>query len=240
VQVWEFRFVYLSSVVGRFKFGQKILSYSVPEITLANAPVILGSLTAVAIENGGAGFNQGDIVDVYGQGLSGKARIAAVRDENGKVNFNLVNGVTTLRMNNNAPLTVFTNLSNNNTVQILVLDECGFSDVADLFTTTLPSSLTSFSFSWNSITGSTWPTNAFSNPGLYFVELIRCGLNTTSVDNIINNVYNTTTFTTFIGSIILGPNTDNPSLGDPNQNRSLASDTAYDALIAAGWNITLP
>ena len=84
--------VYLSSIDGRFKFGQKILSYSVPKITLANAPVILGSLTAVAIENGGAGFNQGDIVDVYGQGLSGKARIAAVRDENGKVNFNLVNG----------------------------------------------------------------------------------------------------------------------------------------------------
>jgi hypothetical protein len=84
--------VYLSSIDGRFKFGQKILSYSVPEITLANAPVILGSLTAVAIENGGAGFNQGDIVDVYGQGISGKARIAAVRDENGKVNFNLVNG----------------------------------------------------------------------------------------------------------------------------------------------------
>jgi hypothetical protein len=156
------------------------------------------------------------------------------------MDFNLVSGVTTLRMNNNAPLTGFTNLSNNNTVQILELYECGFSDVADLFTTTLPSSLTSFSFSWNSITGSTWPTNAFSNPGLYFVELIRCGLNTTSVDNIINDVYNTSTVTTGARSIILGPNTDNPSLGDPNQNRSLASDTAYDALIAAGWNITLP
>jgi len=155
------------------------------------------------------------------------------------MDFNLVNGVTTLKMNNNTPLTGFTNLSNNNTIQILVLDKCGFSDVADLFTTTLPSSLTSFSFGWNSITGSTWPTNAFSNSGLYLVRLVRCGLNTTSVNNVINNVYNTTTYTTFVGSIILGPNTD-LSLGDPNEPRSSASDTAYDALIAAGWTITLP
>ena len=84
--------IYLSSIDGRFKFGQKILSESVPEITLDNAPIILGSLTAIAIENGGSGFNQGDIVDVYGSGISGKARIASVRDENGKVNFTLVNG----------------------------------------------------------------------------------------------------------------------------------------------------
>lgn len=84
--------LYLSSVDGRFKYGERILSESVPEITLANAPVILGSLTAVAIENGGSGFTAGDIVDVSGTGVNGRARIAAVRNENGKVQFNLVNG----------------------------------------------------------------------------------------------------------------------------------------------------
>jgi len=84
--------VYLSSIDGRFKYNQKILSDSVPEITLNNAPVIIGSLTAVAIENGGSGFSQGDIVDVYGSGIGGKARIASVRNENGKVNFSLING----------------------------------------------------------------------------------------------------------------------------------------------------
>ena len=84
--------LYLSSIDGRFKYGERILSHSVPEITLGNAPVILGSLTAVAIENGGSGFNPGDIVDISGSGVNGKARIAGVRDENGKVQFSLING----------------------------------------------------------------------------------------------------------------------------------------------------
>jgi hypothetical protein len=111
--------LYLSSIDGRFKYGEKILSESVPEITLDKAPVILGSLTAVAIENGGGGFNKGDIVDIYGTGISGKARIAAVRDENGKVNFTLVNGgsgytinpvitvSTTLNLNISNPISSF-------------------------------------------------------------------------------------------------------------------------------------
>lgn len=103
--------LYLSSIDGRFKYGEKILSNSVPEITLDNAPVILGSLTAVAIENGGGGFNQGDIVDVYGTGISGKARIASVRDENGKVNFTLVNGGSGYSIN--AVVTVSTTLNLN-------------------------------------------------------------------------------------------------------------------------------
>ena len=84
--------VYLTSINGRFKYGEKILSSGVPEITLDNAPIILGSLTAVAIENGGSGFSPGDVVDISGSGVSGKARIASVRDENGKVQFNLING----------------------------------------------------------------------------------------------------------------------------------------------------
>lgn len=100
--------IYLTSINGRFKYGERILSASVPEITLANAPVILGSLTAVAIENGGSGFNRGDIVDVSGTGVNGKARIAAVRDENGKVQFNLINGGSGFSVN--AVITVATAL----------------------------------------------------------------------------------------------------------------------------------
>jgi len=100
--------MYLSSVDGRFKYGEKILSTSVPEITLDTAPIILGSLTAVAIENGGAGFKIGDIVDITGSGVNGKARIAGVRDENGKVQFNLINGGSGYSVN--AVVTVATSL----------------------------------------------------------------------------------------------------------------------------------
>ena len=55
-------------------------------------PVVIGSLTAIAIENGGYGFSPGNIVDISGGGQIGKARIAAVRDEEGKVGFTLLDG----------------------------------------------------------------------------------------------------------------------------------------------------
>jgi hypothetical protein len=100
--------LYLSSIDGRFKYGEKILSKAVPEITLDNAPKILGSLTAIAIENGGAGFAIGDTVDITGSGVSGKARIAGIRNENGKVNFNLINGGSGYSIN--AIVTVATSL----------------------------------------------------------------------------------------------------------------------------------
>lgn len=107
--------IYLSSVNGRFKYNEKILCSAVPQITLDNAPVILGSLSAVAIENGGSGFSTGDILDVSGTGVSGKARVAAVRNENGKVQFNLINGGSGFSMN--AVVTVATalylNITNN-------------------------------------------------------------------------------------------------------------------------------
>lgn len=107
--------IYLTSVNGRFKYNEKILCSAVPQITLDNAPVILGSLTAVAIDNGGSGFATGDILDVSGTGVSGKARVAAVRNENGKVQFNLINGGSGFSMN--AVVTVATalylNIANN-------------------------------------------------------------------------------------------------------------------------------
>jgi len=100
--------LYLSTIDGRFKYGERILAESVPEINLNNAPVILGSLTAVAIENGGLGFKKGDLVDISGTGVNGKARIAGIRDENGKVQFNLINGGSGYSVN--AVVTVATSL----------------------------------------------------------------------------------------------------------------------------------
>jgi len=104
--------LYLSSIDGRFKYGDRILSDYVTDangnklITLDNAARVIGSLTAVAIENGGSGFAVGDIVDVYGSGTDGKGRIAAIRNENGKVNFTLVNGGT--GFSTNATITIAT------------------------------------------------------------------------------------------------------------------------------------
>jgi len=115
--------IYISSVDGRFKYGEKILSESVPEITLDNAPSILGSLTAVAIENGGYGFIQGDIVNIYGSGVVGKGRIASVRNENGKVNFTLVNGGSGYSINAIVTVATTVNLNITNPISSFNIDD---------------------------------------------------------------------------------------------------------------------
>lgn len=93
--------LFLTSMIGRFKYQEKILCNDVPNMTIDVAPTILGSLTGIAIENGGYGFSVGDIVDIVvsNQGTIGKARISSVRDENGKVEFDLLSGGTGYSLN---------------------------------------------------------------------------------------------------------------------------------------------
>jgi len=84
--------IYLSSIQGTFQYGEQIYCDQVEEITIDNAPTIIGSLTAISITNGGYGFQPGDTLDVVGAGSDGKARVVSTRDENGKVIFTLLNG----------------------------------------------------------------------------------------------------------------------------------------------------
>jgi hypothetical protein len=90
--------LYITSVRGKFKFGDRIISQSlvdsngIPLINVLNAPIINGSLSAIAIEDGGYNFNVGDALQVSGSGVEGVARVASVVNENGKVQFNIING----------------------------------------------------------------------------------------------------------------------------------------------------
>jgi len=90
--------LYLSSVDGSFKYGETIYSDDVvdsngnPLITVYNGPRIIGSFSFVAVENGGYGFNPGDLLDVTTGGVGGKVKVVSTRNENGKVTFNLQNG----------------------------------------------------------------------------------------------------------------------------------------------------
>jgi len=100
--------IYISSVRGNFRYGDRITCEDI--ITEETAPVVLGSLTAIPIENGGAGFRVGDLLDVGGDlGAEGRARVAAVRDENGRVNFTLISGGTGFSVN--ATITVATTIN---------------------------------------------------------------------------------------------------------------------------------
>lgn len=84
----------LSNINGNFKYGEKILSETVPEITPENAPIIFGSLSSVSIFEGGINYNVGDILDINGVGEGGVARVVATRTKNGEVTFELVDGGT--------------------------------------------------------------------------------------------------------------------------------------------------
>ena len=84
--------IYISSLVGDFRYGDLIFSDSIPEMVGPNAPLILGSLTTVSIDNGGTNFSIGDELQISGTGTDGVARVSAVISENGKVIFTLIDG----------------------------------------------------------------------------------------------------------------------------------------------------
>lgn len=107
--------LYLSSVQGQFEYGEKIICDGV--IQIDSAPIIIGSLTAIPVDNGGSGFSVGEILSITGSGSEGKARVAAVRNENGKVQFNLINGGSGYSLD--ATVTVAT------TINILISDTTG-------------------------------------------------------------------------------------------------------------------
>ena len=84
--------IYLTTLNGNIHYGEKILCESVPQITVDNAPIVFGSLSSVSITQGGLNFNVGDILNIEGGGIGGLARVAATKNRNGEVTFDLVNG----------------------------------------------------------------------------------------------------------------------------------------------------
>lgn len=89
---------YLSSIDGEFKYGETIFSDVVtdssgnPLITYLNGPKIVGSLSQVAILNGGYGYNNGDILNITTEDINGKVVVINTRNENGKISFSIVDG----------------------------------------------------------------------------------------------------------------------------------------------------
>lgn len=82
----------ISSLKGNFLYEELVTN----DGDLFNAPKVIGSLTAINITDGGANNAIGDIFDVYTStnGKYGKARVTAVTDGTGRVNFTLVDGGT--------------------------------------------------------------------------------------------------------------------------------------------------
>jgi hypothetical protein len=85
----------LDDIRGKFLQGYKIYQTNGTAITAANAPIITGSLSGIAISQGGSGYSVGDILDITGSGIQGQAKVVSVIDEStGALNFLLLDGGT--------------------------------------------------------------------------------------------------------------------------------------------------
>jgi hypothetical protein len=87
--------LYISAINGEFETGELINSSDI-SLTRSERPKVIGSLTEVFIDlNGdiGQGFAVGDLVDINSiSGEGGQARVSAISNTSGVVNFNLLDG----------------------------------------------------------------------------------------------------------------------------------------------------
>lgn len=81
----------LSNLKGNFSYGELILNDSIG-MSVSASPIVFGSLSSISITQGGANYNVGDILNVVGSGVGGRARVISTREENGTVSFQLING----------------------------------------------------------------------------------------------------------------------------------------------------
>jgi hypothetical protein len=102
----------ISSIRGDFARGDRIYQTNNTDVPFEQAISIIGSLTAVAITQGGANYSLGDIIDVTGSGVEAKARVSAISDRFiGALNYTIGDGGT--GYTTNAVVTVQTTLNLN-------------------------------------------------------------------------------------------------------------------------------
>lgn len=83
--------LYISNIKGRFLYGERVTETD--NLTNANAPVIIGSLTSIDIIDGGQELAIGDVLDVEAEtGRLGKALVTGISNETGVVKFTLEDG----------------------------------------------------------------------------------------------------------------------------------------------------
>jgi len=100
----------LSAIRGVFRRGDRIFQSNGTYITSTNAPIVTGSLTAIAISTGGQNYSVGDILDVVGSGIEGKARVTSITNNfNGGLSFSILNGGSGYTLN--AIVTVKTSIN---------------------------------------------------------------------------------------------------------------------------------
>lgn len=81
--------LYISSIRGEFLKNELLRS----DVAYTDSPKVLGSLTSAIVTSGGIGYEVGDIVSfTSSSGDKGLARVTSIKDKNGTVDFELIEG----------------------------------------------------------------------------------------------------------------------------------------------------
>ena len=84
---------YISGLRGDFITGDIITTTANTNLDLA--PTVIGSMSSLTVDGGGANFAVGDLFDVASEnGKQGKARVTSINNETGKVNFIFIDAFT--------------------------------------------------------------------------------------------------------------------------------------------------
>ena len=85
--------VEISNIRGEFAKGDRIFQTKETTFTRNKTLLITGSLTAIAVTQGGENFSVGDILDIVGSGTEGKVRVSDVSNTFiGALTFNILDG----------------------------------------------------------------------------------------------------------------------------------------------------
>lgn len=130
-----FDVIYLTDLVGNFVYDELITS----DGSLSGCPSVIGSLSSINIDSGGAGFSVGDTVDIVSsrRGKLGVARVDAILESTGKVEFTLINGGTGYGSNTvvsvaNLTVTVSNTTSSNVFINNFVVDETVYQPLSNI------------------------------------------------------------------------------------------------------------
>lgn len=80
--------VYLRDIRGSFRTGELVTENG----NLTGAPTVIGALNRIEITDGASGAETGDLYEITGEGIGGKAVVRAVENATGKMSFQLLEG----------------------------------------------------------------------------------------------------------------------------------------------------
>jgi hypothetical protein len=146
----------------------------------------------------------------------------------------LTSSCTSVSFSDNSSLSTLTNLNNCTNLETLTSQRCALTSETSFGT--LPNGIRTIILNYNNLTFS---TNTFFDNLNYngiSIQMVRCGLTISSIQNIITTLVNSN----ITGGSLNISNTPNSTGSSINNTQSLSLYTGYNTLITRGWTISQP